>query len=264
MARRAMTAISQMCLQTFEGDSSYRKPSVPINFAVTQTRLHITDDGNPTGTYVDLDSVRLRKALAYLIRAMARRCKQPGVHVSIESHQEVSEQLHVSVHSRGFAPLSDGESVVVDDAATMPRRRHYSWVGASVVTRIALYLFRTLGITPLFGTSNDGSVSVLLDATCTYSVETQRTLEPRRWRRRTRCQLLLCRRSVAEVDSRADLLDYEVTLISFARTVDDLSNLRSKSALLIDVSDIAAALLLQHWAPMADCLGSLLFARQVR
>ena len=125
----------------------------------------------------------------------------------------------------------------------MPRRRHYSWVGASVETRIALYLFRTLGITPLFGTSNDGSVGVLLDATCTYSVEHSGAIEPRRWRRRTRCQLLLERRSVAsELSTRADLLDYEVTLISFARTVDDLSNLRSKSALLIDVSDIAAAL----------------------
>jgi signal transduction histidine kinase len=221
--------------------------SVPINFAVTQTRFPITDDGSPTGIYVDLDSVRLRKALAYLIRAMARRCKQPGVHVSIEMIRKSPEQLHVSVHLRGFYdPLSDGESLRLVDglshyAAAPPLPLGWS----ERETRIVLYLFRTLGITPLFATSNDGSVSVLLDATCTYSVEhsgTNARAEALASSNSVSAALVSEDLSLARLTTRADLSDYEVTVISFARAADDLTSLRSKSALLIDVSDIAAAL----------------------
>lgn len=220
--------------------------SVPINFAVTQTQLQINDDGSPTGICVDLDGVRLRKALAYLIRAMARRCKQPGVHASIEIIRKSAEQVHLSVHLRGFYDaLSERESVRLADGLS-----HYATAPPLVLgwskreTRIVLYLFRTLNISPLFATSNHGSVSVLLDVTCTSSDEHSGT--------NTRVELgssnpvsaalVSDDLSLARVTTRADLSDHEVTLISFDRALDDLSNLRRKSALLIDVSDIAAAL----------------------
>ena len=51
VARRGMTAIADV-LADIRGEIrplSRAKESVPINFAVTQTRLPITDDGNPTG-----------------------------------------------------------------------------------------------------------------------------------------------------------------------------------------------------------------------
>ena len=221
--------------------------SVPLNFAITQTQLPITDDGSPTGIYVDLDSVRLRKALAYLIRAMARRCTQPGVHLSIEIIKKSPEQLHVSVHSRGFyEPLSERES-----SRLVGGLSHYDTAPPFVLgwsereTRIVLYLFRTLGITPLFATSADGSVSVLLDATSTYSVEhsgAKARAEAPASSNPLSAALVSDDASLVRVTTRADLSDYEVTLISFDRAVADLASLRSKSALLIDVSDIAAAL----------------------
>jgi hypothetical protein len=226
--------------------------SVPINFAVTQTQPLITDDGSPTGIFVDLDGVRMRKALAYLIRAMASRCKQPGVHVSIEVIKKSPEQLHVSVHLRGFYdPLSERESARLVDGLS-----HYATAPPILLgwsereTRIVLYLFRTLGITPLFATSNDGSVSVLLDAMCAYGIEhsgANARVEVLGSSSPLSAALVSDDLSLARLATRADLSDYEVTLISFAHAVDDLSNLRSKSVLLIDVSDIAAALrLLQH------------------
>lgn len=228
--------------------------SVSINFAVTQTQFPITDDGSPTGIYVDLDSVRLRRALAYLIRAMARQCKQPGVHVSIEIIKKSPEQLHVSVHSRGFYdPFSEPESVRLVDGLS-----HYAAAPPLLLgwsereTRIVLYLFRTLGITPLFATSNDGSVSVLLDATCTYNVEhsgTNARAEALASSKLVSAALVSDDVSLARLVTRVDLSDYEVTLMTFARAVVDLSNLRSKSALLIDVSDIASALRLLQQLP---------------
>lgn len=221
--------------------------SVPINFALTQTQLPITDDGSPTGIYVDLDSVRLRRALAYLIRAMARRCSQPGVHVSIEIIKKSPEQLHVSVHSRGFYDqLSERESSRLVDGLS-----HYVSAPPFVLgwsereTRIVLYLFRTLSITPLFATSADGSVSVLLDATCTFSVEhsgAKAQTEALASTNPVSAALVSDDASLERVTTRADLSDYEVALISFGRAIADLPSLRSKGALLIDVSDIAAAL----------------------
>jgi signal transduction histidine kinase len=221
--------------------------SVSINFAVTQTQLPITHDGSPTGVQVDLDSVRLRKALAYLIRVMARRCKQPGVHVSIEIIKKSPEQLHVSVHLRGFYdPLSERESVPLVHGLN-----HYAAAPPSPLgwtereTRIVLYLFRTLSISPLFATSNDGSVSVLLDVTCKYSDEhsgTNARADVLASSNPVSAALVSDDPSLARLTNRADLSDYEVTLISLDRALDDLSNLRRKSALLIDVSDIAAAL----------------------
>jgi hypothetical protein len=221
--------------------------SVTINFAVTETRLPIVQDGNPTGLYVDLDGVRLRKALAYLIRAMARRCKEPGVHVNIEAIKRSSNQLHVAVHLRGFyEPPSEYES-----ARPMEGLSHYATAPPLLLgwaereTRIVVYLFRTLGIIPLFATVNGGAVSVLLDATCTYTVEQggrNSQAEPLAPASPVSVTLVSDDLSLTRLTSRADLSDYEVNLISFSRALADLSPLRIKRALLIDVSDIAAAL----------------------
>ena len=235
--------------------------SVSINLAVTRTQLPITDDGSPTGIHVDLDSVRLRKAIAYLIRAMARRCKQPGVHVSIEIIKKSPEQLHVSVHFRGFYdPPSERESVRLVDGLN-----HYAATPSSLLgwsereTRIVLYLLRTLGISPLFATSNDGSVSVLLDVTCMYSDEHSGTnAQVEASPNPVSAALVSDDPSLARLTNRADLSDYEVTLVSFARALDDLSNLRRKSALLIDVSDIADALRLLQQLGAEDPLPRLI------
>jgi HAMP domain-containing protein len=221
--------------------------SVPINFAVTQTPLPIAEDGSQTGIYVDLDAVRLRKALAYLIRAMARRCKQPGVHVSIEVIKKSAEQLHVSVHLRGFYewPSEREPSRLLDGLsqyATAPPLL-LGWTERE--TRIVIYLFRTLGITPLFATVNGGAVSVLLDATCTFSVEQEGPLshvEVSLSPSAVSATLVSDDSSLTRLTTRADLSEYEVSLISFSRALTDVATLRNKSALLIDVSDIAAAL----------------------
>jgi signal transduction histidine kinase len=220
--------------------------SVAINFVVSLTGLPTAQELQPTGIYVDLDGVRLRRALAYLVRAMAGRCKEPGVHVNLEVIRRSSEQLNVSVHVRGFyEPLSEVKARLIGGpgqyAAAPP-----SLLGLTErETRIVIFLFRTVGIAPLFATLSDGSVSVLLDATCIYSADTNRInaqtefLAPAR---PVSSAIVSDDASVTRLTSRADLAEYEVSLTSFAAALADPRTLLGKDAVLVDVSDIAAAL----------------------
>jgi signal transduction histidine kinase len=221
--------------------------SAVITFAVTQPQLQTAEGENRTGIFVNLDGVRLRKALAYLIRAMARQCKPPGVHVNIEVIKKSADQLHVSVHLRGFySPLTEHESPrfassLTGDATAPPLL--LGWTERE--TRIVIYLFRAVGITPLFATLSDGTVSVLLDTTCAYSVEQSGTgyhAEALLTPSPLSAMLVSDDPSLARLSGRASLSEYDVTLSSFSRALSDPSSLRSKSALLIDVSDIATAL----------------------
>lgn len=220
---------------------------VPINLVVTQTRLPDADGNNPTGIYVDLDGVRLRKALAYLIRAMARRCRQPGVYVNTEVIRKSSEQLHVSVHLRGFYdPVQEQPSTrQIESLSQYADAPSLTMGWTERETRIILYLLRTVGITPVFGTSRDGTVSVLLDATCAYTIEeTDSCVLTDSIFAATAISAVLVSddASLSRLTSRAELSDYEVALMSFPSALGDISTLVSQNALLIDVSDIAAAL----------------------
>jgi hypothetical protein len=227
--------------------------TVPVNLVVTQARLPDSQKDEPSGIYVDLDGVRLRKALAYLIRAMARRCRQPGVYVNIQVIRKSPEQLHVSVHLRGFydpSPAEKSAARLTDGlnkyASTPPLILEWS----ERETRIISYLFRTIGITPMFGTLAEGAVSVLLDAICRYSIEQTGAHVPTDWMAAANpvsAVLVTDDPSLSRLTNRADLSDYVVSLLPFSRAISDPSSLQSKMALLIDVSDIATALrLLDH------------------
>jgi hypothetical protein len=191
--------------------------SVAINFVVALTGLPTTQEVQPTGIDVDLDGVRFRRALAYLVRAMARRCKEPGVHLNIEVIRRSSEQLNVSVHVRGFyEPLSNDLSALLVNGPGQYAPAPPSMLGwTERETRIVVYLFRSVGITPLFAALNQGAVSVLLDASCTYSIEASRTnalnelLAPAR---PVSSAIVSDDPSVTRLTSRADLAEYEVSL----------------------------------------------------
>ena len=103
-----------MSLQTFDDEirALSQTEIIPINFACeAQPRLRNSAMETRPGIYVDLDGARLRKALAYLIRAMVRRCKQPGVYVSIEvirkSHRAAAS---VFASARILRPIGAVES----------------------------------------------------------------------------------------------------------------------------------------------------------
>jgi hypothetical protein len=196
---------------------------------------------------VELDGGRLRKGLAYLIRAMARRCKHPGIYVNTEVVRKSHEQLHVSVHLRGF----------YDPAREHATKRLIDGLGASADTpplilgwtereaRIIFYLFRMVGITPVFATLPDGAVSVLLDAVCRYTIEdtgSRESTDSLFIANSVTAMVVSDDPSLSRLTSRADLVDYDVAVVSFSLALADLSRLRSQDALLIDVSDIAAAL----------------------
>jgi len=214
-------------------------------------QLRSTVDNGSTGMHVDVDAARLRRALAYLIRAMARRCKLPGVYVNTEVIITSPEQLHISVHLRGFYdPLSDDSATRLVERLTQYASTPPSILGWSErETRIITYLLRTVGITPMFGALPDGSVSVLLDATCAYTVEEKHAAAAMSSvcaANAISAVLVSDDPALSRLNARADLADYEVVFMLFERALAQHASLRNRAVLLIDVADIAAALKLMN------------------
>jgi HAMP domain-containing protein len=218
---------------------------IPITLMEAQPQLG-NMGGDPTrGIYVDLDGARLRKALSYLIRAMVRRCKPPGVYVSTEVIWKSHEHLHLSLHLRGFYDPSERSirrliEGVSQYASTPPLI--LGWTERE--TRMITYLLRTVGITPMFGAFPEGAVSVLLDVTCTYVERTDAVvpMNSRFGMSPVSASLVSDDPALSRLTTRADLADFEVAFMSFEQALVQHTNVRFQSALLIDVSDIAAAL----------------------
>lgn len=97
---------------------------IPITLMEAQPQLRNSGGDPMPGIHVDLDGARLRKALTYLIRAMVRRCKPPGVYVSTEVIWQSHEQLHLSLHLRGFYDPSE-QSIrrLIEESANTPALR---------------------------------------------------------------------------------------------------------------------------------------------
>lgn len=218
---------------------------IPITFLEAQPQLRNAGSNPTRDVYVDLDGARLRKALTYLIRAMARRCKPPGVYVSTEVIWKSHEHLHLSLHLRGFYDPSE-QSIrrliegVSQYASTPPLI--LGWTERE--SRMIMYLLRTVGITPMFGAFPEGAVSVLLDVTCAYieKAESAVPIDSMFAASPVSAALVSDDPVLSRLTSRADLADFEVAFVSFEQAIAQHANVRKLSALLIDVSDIAAAL----------------------
>jgi len=217
---------------------------IPITLMEAQPQLRNVGS-NPRDIYVDLDGARLRKALTYLIRAMVRRCKPPGVYVSTEVIWKSSEHLHLSLHLRGFYDASEQSIRRLIEGVS-----HYASTPPLILgwtereSRMIMYLLRTVGITPMFGASPEGAVSVLLDVTCTYvdKAESAVPMDSMFAASAVSAALVSDDPALSRLTSRSDLADFEVTFMSFEQALAQHTNVRRLSALLIDVSDIAAAL----------------------
>ena len=76
--------------------------ALTINFALTHMGSAADSAVTPTGVLLNIDGVRLKKAILYLCRALGRRGQESGVHVNAELIRFSAERLHVSVHVVAF------------------------------------------------------------------------------------------------------------------------------------------------------------------
>lgn len=214
---------------------------ISTNFAVTQMPFDDARRGEPTGIFLDIDGVRLRKALIYLIRAMGRRCKEAGVYVNVEFIKIADNQLDVSVHLKAFYESLAEESSMqwlagLSQYGNIPAI--LGWTDRE--TKIIDYSLRAVGVTPSVSVSPRGTVSILLDTTCRYTVEQKARQTPAGWMLPTHpisTTLVSNDPSLMRLTKRADLSNYELKLTSFSRALANPAALRAQAALLIDMSD---------------------------
>lgn len=215
---------------------------VPIHFVITQLPWPQARGGEPTGIVLDVDGVRLKKALIYLIRAMSRRCTQAGVYVSAELIKVSADTLHISLHLRAFyEPISAQPEMQWIEKLNQYGNKPPALVGWSEPEIKAIeYLLRTIGLAPTFGASPAGAVNVLLAGSCHYTVEpTERSMSAE-WITVTRpvsTTLVSNDRSLMRFTTRGDLSHQEIKLSSFPYALANSVDLRAQDVLIVDISE---------------------------
>jgi HAMP domain-containing protein len=198
--------------------------------------------GEPTGILLDVDAVRLKKAITYLIRALGRRCKDSGVYVNAEFIPVSTEQMHVSVHLKSFYD-SNLESELEPLHDRLDRYRSIAafvgWTDREI--KVIDYLLSVAGIEPTISATSMGAVSVLLGTTCQYvaAEDTARQTSPD-WTFATRpisTVVVSNDPSLMRLATRGDITNLEIKLMSFSRAMMDPSLLRAEGVLLMDMSD---------------------------
>ena len=214
--------------------------AVPIDFVVTQTASTKDAANIPT---LNLDGVRLKKAVLYLVRALGRRRrKNSGVHVNAEIIQFSPEHLHVSVHIVAFCEEGPQSSPT-------PWMKGIGPAGNEVLTAVGLtdreskildYLLRAIGSTPTVSVSAGGTVNVLLDITCSYTIEQSRAQGATDWlfaAAPISAALVSNDLSLLRYTTRGDVSNHELKLLTFAQALSAPADLQGQNTLLIDISD---------------------------
>lgn len=198
--------------------------------------------GEPSGYFLDIEAVRLKKALAYLIRSMTRRCNDKGVFVTIECLPISVDEMHFSINLRGFyaALVERGEELPDDSPNRYGRLPDLAgWTDRD--TKIIDYLVRAADLEPTVATSPMGDVSLLLSMRCRYtdSEQTGRraTVEWAYASRPISVTLVSNDVSLQRLTTRGDITNLEVKLVSFDRARADSKMVSAESVLLIDLSD---------------------------
>ncbi|MGI9288645.1 MAG: HAMP domain-containing protein [Pseudomonadales bacterium] len=215
---------------------------IPIHFVVSQSPLDNARSGEPTGIFICIDSVRLKKALIHIIRAVGKRCGAPGVYVNAELIKIDNEFLNVSIHLKAFYDRRQ-------------RRSATAWVEAALMytdvpppmlewtdreTKIIAYLLRAIDITPTFSASPMGTMNILLDCSCPFSVHETAGDVSTDWMlggTPVATTIVTNDSSLMRLTTRGELSDHDISLLSFTHAIANAKSLMGQDALLIDISD---------------------------
>lgn len=215
--------------------------SAPVNLAFVRLPDSYHRE-EPSGYFLDIEAVRVKKALAYLIRSMMRRCTDSGVFVNIECLPIAPERMHLSINLKAFyAPLAErGEGVPVELASRYGRIPALAgWTDRD--TKIIDYLVRAAGMEPTAATSSMGDASLLLTMTCHYTDSEQAASRAAVERAFVALPISITvvsnDASLTRLTTRGDITNLEIKLVSFDHALKNAPLLRAESVLLIDMSD---------------------------
>jgi CheY-like chemotaxis protein len=211
---------------------------MPVNFTVTQ---HPPNDGT-SKLLVDIDGVRLRKALVYVTRALARNCDRQGIYIDCQLIVTSANQLHVAFTLRAFYDPAR-ELSILDESADLSGRVPPAMLGWSDrEKRVIDYLLRLAGIVPTFTISQPRCVSVYLETTCNLGSETRGRGAQARAARPVLAMVVSNDLSLARLITRGDLSNIEFKVLTYPRVRTGLGIVAANDVLLIDISnDVADA-----------------------
>lgn len=225
------------------------------------TRVALTEAGQEVGSAflmselsVDVDGVRLRKALLYLIQVMGRRSEDRTVQVNAQFVPVAEDQLHmVFTLNALYGPVQDSASsawVERMSATTLGRIPPKQLRWSDREARVVDHLLRSIRIAPTYTVSESGAVSTVIELTCRFTRGTS-----------TSSASVLHGQShgpviagivsddpvLERLMARGDLAHVEFRMISVGEALTNLSTLNVHTVLLIDVSsDISDAFTLIH------------------
>ena len=216
--------------------------AISVNFVVTQMASAKGAADAPTGLLLNIDGVRFKRALLYIVRALGRRCKDSGVHVNAELIRFAPERLHVSVHVVAFCETGSRSSATLWTKGFRPGGNDLvAMVGLTDrESKIIDYLLRAVGSTPTVSVSGSGTVRVLLDVTRPYTIEQSGSQSATDWMFAAApisATLVSNDLSLLRYTTRGDVSNHELKLLTFAQALSAPTDLRGQDALLIDTSD---------------------------
>lgn len=215
-----------------------------VSFVISEMPFAHMRRGEPTGALVEIDAVRLTKALTYLIRAMGRRSKPPGIYIHVELLALPADQLDISVHVKAFYdPAINASATPWLDQLTRYGNAPTLLGWAERETRTIDYLLRAVGIEPTISVSSSGAVSVLLHTSCHYTIAA--TPQPASTDLGLHTEGIAATvvsndLSLIRLARRGEISNVELKVIPFAQALADTVVLGKEAALLIDMSDDVA------------------------
>ncbi len=196
---------------------------------------------------LEIDGIRLKKAIIFLVRAMARYSLSNGVFVNLELFKLAEDHLHLAVQIRAF--YDPGENLLSAQAETDTLRHDASSLKRLGLTgresKIVHYLLRAIGISQTVSVLPSGAALALLAMTCSFLRESPPSLELPDWpgSRRVSATLISDDASLLRLAVRGGISNDDVKLVSFANAFENLPALGREDAVLLDISgDIADSL----------------------
>jgi methyl-accepting chemotaxis protein len=218
--------------------------SSEVRVALTVAGKEMDGDCPMSEFSVDIDSVRLRKALLYLIQSMDRHCLDRTVQVNAQFVPVAEDQLHVVFTLKAmYGPSYDSAADTwIERMSTSAFGRippaQLRWTDREA--RVVDYLMRSIGIAPTFTLSESGSVSIVVEMTrrCTQrSSRSSATVPYEQSHRPVVVGIVTDDSALSRLMERGDLAHVEFRMISFDEALGHLSTLTMHTVLLIDVSD---------------------------
>lgn len=216
----------------------------PVDFLIRRSPPADSSADRSRRIVLNVDGVRLRKALVYLIRAMARRCAPPGVYVNAELIRRTDDQLHVSIHLNAFYEPIPGSDAALWVEGLNPQGNIAALVGwTDRESRIVDCLLKSVDMTPAVSASPAGVVSVLLGATYNCFVASSAGAVPLEWSVPAPISATVVSDDVSlmrlTTRSDIDIVNHEIRLVSMAQALAAPTALLDQDALLVDISDLA-------------------------